>query len=122
MQYLLGIFVILHGFVYTLYFVPKPSDEKWPFIFEKGWLAKRVGEPSDLLGKLLIALAVLGFVIGGLSVMIAPGADLWKVSLVIASTLALAFQILFWQKQLFIGALINILLLYGILIARWSFS
>lgn len=122
MRFLLGLLVIAHGLIYSLFFVKNPKDPNWPFVFNKSWFYEKFNQ-TPAVGKVLTVVTIAAFILAGLSLMIVPSIEgLWKSSLVTAATLAIILQVIFWRKRLILGLLIDLVLLYGVLIAHWSFN
>ena len=126
---IMGIFFVLHGLVHLLYagqsrrlFELRPGMV-WP---DGSWLFSRLlgDETTRLLASLLLALAALGFVAGGLGLLIRQ--DWWRPVTVGAAVVSGAIFLLFWDGRLQalddkggIGLLINLALLVVVLIGKW---
>jgi hypothetical protein len=126
---ILGIFCVLHGLVHLLYagqsrrlFELRPGMV-WP---DGSWLfSKLLGdETARLLASILLALATLGFMAGGLGLLIRQ--DWWRPMTVGAAVLSAAIYILFWDGKFQalndkggIGLLINLALVVAVLVLKW---
>ena len=126
---ILSIFCVLHGLVHLLYagqsrrlFELRPGMV-WP---DGSWLfSKLLGdETARLLASILLALAALGFVAGGLGLLIRQ--DWWRPMTVGAVVLSAAIFFLFWEGRFRalgdkggIGILINLAILAAVLIWKW---
>lgn len=116
MNIVFGLLLIAHGLVHGLYLIPnKPKkDPKFPFFFEKSWFAKRSGKPGVLIGKSLTIFIITLFVLSGIILIGFSSFNyLW---LAFALTAALASEILFilfWHKWLFIGFMINLIIIFA---------
>ena len=126
---ILGIFCILHGLVHLLYagqsrrlFELRPGMV-WP---DGSWLfSKLLGdETTRLLASILLALAALGFMAGGLGLLIRQ--DWWRPVTVGAAVVSGAIFLLFWDGRFQalddkggVGLLINLAILVAVLIGKW---
>ncbi len=127
MQYVFGVFLILHGLIHTSYLTrgPEPAGPvAWPFHLEQSWVLSGVGlaqTPVRALGTLLCVLSIVLLVAAGLSVMglVIPLA--WWRPLTIAATVAsLLLLVLYWHPWLAVGALLNVVVLVALLWANRS--
>jgi hypothetical protein len=124
-----GIFIVLHGLVYLLYFGQSwrlfelQPGMVWP---EGSWaFSKSLGDDTTrVLASIACGLAALGFVMGGIGVLVRQA--WWRPVVVSAAAFSAIAFILFWdgkrQKlddQGGIGLLINFALLVAVLIAQW---
>lgn len=125
----LGVFLILHGLVHLLYagqswrmFELRPGM-LWP---DGSWLfSKLLGDgPTRLLASVLLALAALGLVAGGLGLVLRQ--DWWRAAAVGAAVFSMAIFLLLWNGKLQamdeqggVGSLINLALLGSIFILKW---
>jgi hypothetical protein len=111
LQILIGIFLILHGLVHWVYAAPqdKAADAK-PFNVLTGrWLVKKAGLKSSLalkLGIALMILATLGFILSGIALLISQ--SWWGIPAISTAGVSLAFLALFWDRNMVIGAALNI--------------
>jgi hypothetical protein len=126
---IISIFFALHGLVHLLYagqsrrlFELRPGMV-WP---DGSWLfSKLLGdETARLLASILLALATLGFMAGGLGLLIRQ--DWWRPMTVGAAVLSAAIYILFWDGKFQalndkggIGLLINLALVVAVLVLKW---
>jgi hypothetical protein len=126
---ILSIFCILHGLVHLLYagqsrrlFELRPGMV-WP---DGSWLfSKLLGdETTRLLASILLALAALGFVAGGLGLLIRQ--DWWRPVTVGAAVFSALIFVIFWNgkfqaldDQGGIGLLISLAILAIVLIFKW---
>ena len=126
---LFGIFFVLHGLVHLLYFGQSARvfelqpgmvwpDGSWAFSRLLGDVAAR-----NLAGVLL-ALAALGFVIGGIGVFAKQA--WWRPAVVAAAVFSSLIYFLFWDgswghldNKGGIGILINLAILATLLIFQW---
>ncbi len=124
-----GVFFVLHGLVHLLYagqsrrlFELRPGMV-WP---DGSWLFSKLlgNETSRLLASILLALAALGFVVGGLGLLIRQ--EWWRPLAVGSAVLSTLIFVIFWNgkfqaldDQGGIGLLINLAILAVVLIAKW---
>lgn len=118
---ILGIFLALHGLVHLLYagqsrrlFELRPNMV-WP---DGSWALSRLlgDEAVRLLVSILLALAALGFVVGGLGLFFRQ--DWWRIAAVASAVLSTAIFTLSWDGRLQVlhdkggvGVLINLAIL-----------
>jgi len=112
MNIIFGLFLIAHGLVHGLYFLPKPpNDPSFPFFFTKSWFAKRVGKSSIIIGKVLTSIVMAMFVLSGLFLIgISSFNYLWLTFAMIAAITSEFLFLLFWHKWLIIGFAINLVI------------
>lgn len=115
MRLIFGSFLIAHGLIHIMWFIPEPDNPggpPWPFGLEDSWLLNAVGVPGGLVRGLSITLAILsvvGFVAAGLGVLGVPGlASLWSVLTVIAAVVSLVLVLLFWHLYFIVGLALDI--------------
>ena len=124
-----GVFTILHGLVHVLYlgqsaryFELQPGmiwpDTSWAF---SRWLGD---EAARKLASMLLALADVGFAVGGAGILFRQ--VWWHPLTVVAAALSTAIYVLFWDGEWFklhdkgaIGVLINIAITVALLVFRW---
>jgi hypothetical protein len=111
LQILVGIFFILHGLVHWVYAAPMEKEpEPKPFNALTGrWLVKkaRVKAKTALTsGIVLMSLATVGFIVSGIALFCS--AAWWTIPATATAGISLAFIILYWEKWMFGGALLNI--------------
>ena len=123
---ILGIFCILHGLVHLLYagqsrrlFELRPGMV-WP---DGSWLFSKLlgAETIRWLASILLVLAALGFMAGGLGLLIRQ--DWWRPVTVGAAVVSAAIFLLFWDGRVQalddkggVGLLINVAILVVVLI------
>ena len=129
MNIIMGIFIVLHGMVHLLYagqsqrvFELRPGMS-WP---DGSWITSNVfrDETTRLLATVLLALAALGFVIGGLGLFIRQ--DWWRAIVTIAAGVSSLIYIVFWDAGFQaladkggVGVLINLAILVMVLVLKW---
>jgi hypothetical protein len=126
---LMGIFFLLHGLVHLLYagqslrsFELRPGmtwpDGSWAF-------SKLLGnESTRMLATLLLALAALGFLAGGLGLFIRQ--DWWRSLTLAAVVISSLIFIVFWDGRFQamadeggVGLLVNLAILVLVLFLKW---
>lgn len=106
LRVLAGLLLLAHGLVHLLYFVRAP-EPGFPFRITRSWLAPEAARRP--LAVALVALTVVAFVLLGLAVWGVPGlAPLWPVWAVAGSAASLAVLVVFWDRQLVLGVLIDL--------------
>lgn len=129
MNIIMGIFIVLHGMVHLLYagqsqrvFELRPGMS-WP---DGSWITSNVfrDETTRLLATVLLTLAALGFVIGGLGLFIRQ--DWWRAIVTIAAGVSSLIYIVFWDAGFQamadkggVGVLINLAILVMVLVLKW---
>lgn len=118
MNWLIGLFLIVHGMVHVGYLSPKPDDPNYPFTLERSWL---LGTGGRGIGSLLAGLAVATFALAGLGFLGIPGLSAIAPAMtVIGSVTSLLVLLLFWRSMLILGVLIDLGLLYVIFVLGWK--
>lgn len=106
---LVGFVLLAHGLVHLLYLVRAPADPTYPFSLARSWLLPAPARRPVAFA--LLAGVVLGFVAAALAVWGVPGlAASWPGVTVAAAGLSLLLLVTFWDRQLWIGVLIDVLL------------
>jgi hypothetical protein len=126
---LMGIFFVLHGLVHLLYagqalrFFELRPGMTWP---DGSWaFSKLLGnETTRMLATILLALAALGFLVGGLGLFIRQ--DWWRLVTLAAVVISSLIFIFFWDgrfqamaDQGGVGLLINLAILVLVLFLKW---
>ena len=126
---LFGIFFVLHGLVHMLYFGQSARyfelqpGMAWP---DGSWAFSRLlgdGTTRNLAGILLV-LAAIGFVIGGIGIFAKQ--TWWRPTIIAVAIFSSAIYLLFWDagwshldNKGGIGILINLAILVVLLIFQW---
>ena len=129
LRLLFGAFIVLHGLVHLLYFGQgrrlfelRPGmvwpDGSWAF-------SKLLGdEATRWLASLSYALAAIGFVVGGIGILV--GQAWWRPVVVVSAAFSAAIVLLFWDGKMrklddqgLIALLINGAILVAVLILHW---
>ena len=113
MDIIFGLFLIAHGLIHGLYFIPNPpNDPNFPFLFTKSWFAKKVGKSSIVIGKVLATITICMFILSGISLVAYSGLNyLWLTFVLLAAVISEFLFLLFWHKWLIIGFIINLIII-----------
>lgn len=115
-RWFLGAFLIAHGLVHVMYFVPEPQDQSgldWPFHLDRSWVLS--GQAMRAVGSILAALAVVAFLVAAVAVLV--DAAWWTMAAAAAAAVSLLLMILFLQPLIMLGILINVFVLS---VALWE--
>ena len=126
MRIVFGSFLIIHGLIHVMWFIPepdKPDGPPWPFGLADSWLLNGVHAPEGLVRGLAVTLALLsivGFVLAGLGVIGVPGlSGAWSVLTIASAAASLLLVVLFWHLYLIVGLALDLGLLVTTLGGRW---
>ncbi len=112
---IVGLLLLAHGLVHLLYIVPAAADPKYPFSLERSWLLPETARRP--VAVVLMTVVVVGFLASALGLWGVPGlADAWSQLTIVAAGSSLVLLIAFWDRQLWIGVLVNILLITAALL------
>jgi hypothetical protein len=129
LRFIVGVFIVLHGLVHLLYFGQSrrlfelQPGMAWP---EGSWaFSKLIGdEAARWLASISCVLAAVGFVAGGIGILV--GQAWWGPVVVGSAAFSAAIFILFWDGKLqklankgAIAILINGAILVAVLILGW---
>ena len=125
MQYLFGVFLILHGLIHASYLSPRPKladASAWPFNLSQSWALPGVAEVVVRpVGAVLCLVTVVALVAAGLSVLGFLVLQAWWRPLTLASmTVSLLFLFLYWHPWLVVGVFLNVVILAALVWARWT--
>lgn len=126
LRFIVGVFIVLHGLVHLLYF-----GQSWRFfelqpgmVWPDGSWVFSGDEATRLLASLFCVLAAIGFVAGGIGIVVMQA--WWRSVVVGSAAFSAIIFILFWDGKMQklhdkggIGLLINIAILVAVLILRW---
>jgi hypothetical protein len=129
LQFVIGVFMVLHGLVHLLYFGQsarrfelKPGMV-WP---DGSWAFSRLlgDEATRNLASIFLILTAIGFVAGGVGILASQ--VWWRPVVVGAAAFSSVVYILFWNGRLQnldgqggVGILINLAILLAVLVVRW---
>lgn len=126
---LFGVFFMLHGMVHLLYFGQSARyfelqpGMAWP---DGSWIFSRLlGDGTTRnLASILLVLAAVGFVIGGIGIFAKQA--WWRPTIIVVAIFSSAIYVLFWDSgwghldnKGGIGVLINLAILAALLIFQW---
>jgi hypothetical protein len=126
---ILGVFIVLHGLVHLLYFGQSARYFElqpgmvWP---DGSWAFSRLlgDEATRILASISCVLAAIGFVAGGIGILVRQA--WWRPVVVGSAAFSAVIIVLFWDGVVqnlddkgLIGFLINIAILVALLILRW---
>ena len=129
LRILVGIFTVLHGLVHLLYFGQSwrlfelQPGMVWP---EGSWaFSKLLGdEATRLLASISCVLAAIGFVAGGIGILVRQ--TWWRPVVVGVAAFSSLGYILFWNGKMQklddqggVGLLLNVALLVVVFVLRW---
>lgn len=126
MRLVFGSFLIVHGLIHVLWFVPKPrtpDGPPWPFGLTDSWLLNGVHAPDGLVRGVAVTLALAslaGFVLAGLGVIGVPGLNhAWSGLTIGSAAASLLLVVLFWHTFFVVGLVLDIALLVTTIGGRW---
>lgn len=126
---LFGAFIVLHGLVHLLYFGQSrrifelQPGMVWP---DEAWALSRVlgNESTRWLASISLVAAAIGFVVGGIGLLL--GQDWWQPVVVGMSAFSAVLYILFWDggrqnlaDKGAVGLLINLGIVTAVLLFQW---
>lgn len=123
LRVLIALILVTHGLIHfslTTVPTPEPGALRTPFWpswwrtdIDSHWLASQMGLPATLVrtfGWLLWIAVVIGFTLGGLGLVGAPGLNtIWQALLIVGSIASLILLAFYWHPWLIMGAVINLL-------------
>lgn len=119
--------LVAHGAVHAAYLAPRPpataGGPAWPFDLDRSWLLAPLGVQAGALRALGLALVAATFGAFALAALAAIGllpAGLWTSGVVIGSIASLALLGLFFHPWLALGAVIDVMLLWAVVIQSWA--
>jgi hypothetical protein len=129
LRIIFGVFIVLHGLVHLLYFGQSARyfelqpQMVWP---DGSWALSRLlgDEATRILASISCVLAAIGFVAGGIGILVRQA--WWRPVVVGSAAFSAVIIVLFWDGVVqnlddkgLIGLLINIAILVALLILRW---
>jgi hypothetical protein len=129
LRFIFGVFIVLHGLVHLLYFGQSRRlfelrpGMVWP---DGSWAFSRLlgDEATRWLASITYVLATIGFVTGGIGILVRQ--DWWRPPVVGSAAFSAVIIFLFWDGDMQrlddkggIGLLINIAILAALLVLRW---
>jgi hypothetical protein len=102
---------------------PAPGGPEWPFELARSWMLGPLGlDPalSRAAGIALLAVLALGYSAAALAVLGALPATAFGPGVVVGSVASLALLAVFFHPWLVLGVAIDLVLLWAVLVARWT--
>ena len=121
-------FVILHGLTHSIMaMVPSPNAPDAGFAtFFSGigsWLLTRLGlseSTTKMIATVLAVIATLGFVAAGLALFgVLVPFDWWRTLAIASAVVSLLLVLIFWNRYLIVGLLIDGAILVTLLFTDW---
>lgn len=110
LRVVVGVLLLAHGLVHLLYLAPDVSQ----FSLERSWLvpeAARRPAAYVLTGTIIVAFVLVALCVWGV-----PGLGAaWPVLTLVAAALSTLLLVLFWNRQLVFGVVVNAVLVAGVL-------
>ena len=129
-RWLLAAFLAAHGLIHVLFLLPQPAatasgaQVEYPFDMGRSWLVSAgTLDPSvvRLLGLVLIAVVVTGFVMAGLATMGALVPSDWWAGLMIGSAAASVLLLaICFSPSLSLGLIIDAVLVWLVVGSAWA--
>lgn len=129
---IIGVFLIAHGVVHAILAaapIPKDPNSKPGEFFattRRSWLLRGLGIPDEVtrwMGISLVVAATITFILAGIGVLGVPVLHgLWQTLVVIAAGISMMLLVLFWHSWLFVGFLINALILTSLVFLNWTIT
>jgi hypothetical protein len=126
MRLIFGFFLVVHGLIHVLWFVPKPQTPNgppWPFGLTDSWLLNGVQAPEGFVRGVAVTLALaslVGFVLAGLGVIGVAGlTDVWSGLTIGSAAASLLLVVLFWHTYFIVGLALDVGLLVTTIGGRW---
>jgi hypothetical protein len=129
LKFIFGVFIVLHGLVHLLYFGHSQRlfelrpEMVWP---DGSWAFSNLlgDEATRTLASIAYASAAIGFVAGGLGVLVSQA--WWRPVIVASAAFSVVVIILFWDGKVQmladkggLGLLINLAILVALLVLQW---
>jgi len=118
-----ALFLIAHGLIHLSYASPAPTSgqAQWPFRLDHSWLLGPLGLDgwARPLGILLAIVTAIGFGLAGLGLFGIPLlSESWRILTLVSAGASLALLLLFWNRMLVVGIVIDALLIVALLWER----
>lgn len=127
MTWLLAIFLLAHGLIHASFISPRPpataGGPEWPFELSRSWLLSPLGLDGDVsraVGIVLLVVSVGAFALAAASVAGIAGQPIFAPAIGAGTVASLALLILFFHPWLVLGLGIDAVLLWAVLVARWT--
>lgn len=114
LRIVVGGLLVAHGLVHLMWFVSS-KDAAWPFHLDRSWLLPE--QARRPVGIVLVAVVVAAFALLGLAVWGVPLlAPMWAGLAVVGAVASLAVLVVYWDRQLVWGIVIDVAIL---VVALW---
>lgn len=127
MTWLFALLLAAHALIHASFVSPRPpataGGPEWPFELARSWLLTPLGLRPDLtrtVGFVLIAVTVAGYALAALSTLGVISQATFVPAVVAGSIGSLALLALFFHPWLVLGLAIDGVLLWAVLVARWT--
>jgi len=127
MTWLFALFLAAHALIHASFVAPRPpvsaGGPEWPFDLAHSWMLSPLGldgDASRLLGIALIGFTIIGFGVAALSTVGAFGEGVFAAGIVAGSVASILLLALFFHPWLVLGIGIDVVILWAVLVARWS--
>lgn len=127
---IIGILLILHGLIFTMFlvYVKLPEEDQYFGWSRKSWLLDRIlGEKIiKITGLFLWSLVIVGFIVSG--IVLFTGNEVWSLIAIITSFVSLLPFLLFWPdlepkpKYFIVGPIVAVGIIIALLIFQWPTS
>jgi hypothetical protein len=125
--WLVAAFLLAHAAIHGSFLAPRPpvtaGGPAWPFELERSWILRLLGldaQSSRVLGIALVAATIGAFALAAVTA-IGFGPDaLWQPMVTIGAIASLAVLGIYFNPWFVLGIAIDLVLLWGVLIAGWA--
>ena len=125
--WLVAAFLLAHAAIHVSFLAPRPpvtaGGPAWPFELERSWILRSLGldpQSTRLLGIALIAATLGAFALAAVAA-IGLGADaLWQPTVAVGAIASLAILVIYFNPWFVVGIGIDLVLLWGVLMAGWA--
>jgi hypothetical protein len=108
--FVFAVFLVAHGLIHLLWFVPAPDDPKWPFSLARSPVLKSL--PQSVLRPLAmvdVAIILIAFAVAALGLFGVPAlAPSWGIAATVGAIISIEMCVVFWDRQLVWGPLIDV--------------
>ena len=120
----LAAFLLAHAAIHAGFLSRPPvtaGGPAWPFSLDTSWLLHSIDpELRRLVGVALVAATIGGFGLAALGAFGIMAGWAWPVGVALGAVASLATLVLFFHPWLILGVVIDVVLLWAALIARWE--
>lgn len=127
MTWLVALFLAAHALIHASFVSPRPpasaGGPEWPFELARSWLLSPLGLDANatrVVGVVLIVVTLAGFAVAALATLGVLGEGLFAPGIAVGSVASIALLAAFFHPWLVLGVGIDAVLLYAVLVARWS--